>query len=102
MTLTAYFARDIANVLRATSFASEGGAGLALDLLEDPELRAALDAAGIPQEKLVHIYRQGFHTALVSVGLAFGLVPQGELRQDAHVTECKSREPAGLPWAEAP
>ena len=71
MGLDVYFRRDIANILRATACASEGSAGLALDLVADADLQAA----GVPPEKLLHIYRQGVRHALVSVGLAFGLEP---------------------------
>ena len=91
MSLDIYLRRDIANVLRGVSFAGEGAAGLALGVLNqagldvaqansglnDAELNAALDAAGVSREKLVDVYRQGFRTALIAVGLAFGLAPEG-------------------------
>ena len=98
---------DVAKVLRATACASEGSCTLALDLLlSNSELRARLDAAGIPCEQLLQVYRQGFHDALVSVGLAFGLEPVGlntrapgaGVRQAAEA----SQAPTGLLWAEMP
>jgi hypothetical protein len=95
-----YFARDIARVLRAASFAGEGGTELALDLLGDPELCAALDAAGISHEQLLSVYRRGYRTALVSVGLAFGLVPESGV-QAVRVTGQRENQPAGLLFAEA-
>jgi hypothetical protein len=93
--LDVYFRRDIANVLRATACASEGSAGLALELVGDPELRAA----GIPPEKLLQVYRQGVRHALVSVGLAFGLEPVGPGAQPRPEV---SSALAGLLWAEVP
>jgi hypothetical protein len=97
--LDVYFRRDIANVLRATACASEGSMGVAVQLLGDPELCHQLDAAGIPHEKLLQVYRQGVRNTLLSVGLAFGLEPVGPSAQ---------RKPevtpglAGLLWAEMP
>ena len=96
-----YFARDIARVLRAASFAGDGGTELALGLLSDPELRAALEAAGVSQEQLLSVYRQGYRTALVSVGLAFGLVPEGGA-QAVVGGGCRENPPAGLLFAEVP
>jgi hypothetical protein len=97
--LDVYFRRDIANVLRATAYASDGSMGVAVQLLGDPELCHQLDAAGIPHEKLLQVYRQGVRNTLLSVGLAFGLEPVGPGVQ---------RKPevapglAGLLWAEIP
>jgi hypothetical protein len=94
MGLDVYFRRDIANVLRATACASEGSAGLALELVRKDTLAHELD-----QEKLLQVYRQGVRHALVSVGLAFGLEPVGAGAQPrANV----SPPLAGLLWAEAP
>jgi hypothetical protein len=73
-------------------------------LLSNPDLRAGLDAAGIPYDRLVQVYSQGFLNALISVGLAFGLelvrppVP-GASAGSAGTT---AHAPAGLLWAEAP
>ena len=78
MALDVYFKQDILNILRATYVAHEGPASLMVDLLQDRELCAALDAADVPLEKLLQIYRQGFCTALSAVGLAFGVVPEGQ------------------------
>ena len=107
MGIDVYLRRDIANVLRATACASEGAAGLALNILGTTEdgissdLRAKLDEAGIPVEQflrdqLLHVYRQGVRNTLVSVGLAFGLEPVAP--------EVKGKGPplAGLLWAESP
>ena len=69
MALDVYFKEDILNALRAMYVAGEGPATLAVELLQDGDLR------GVPLEKLLQIYRRGFHTALAAVGLAFGLVP---------------------------
>lgn len=109
MGLDMYFRRDIANVLRATACASEGAAGLAMDILGTAEglpdeLRAKLDAAGIPaeqllREQLLRVYRQGVRNTLVSVGLAFGLEPVGPSTQ---VRTGASSALAGLLWAETP
>jgi hypothetical protein len=77
--LDVYFKQDILNVLRATYVANEGPASLVVELLKDRDLCAALDAADVPLEKLLQIYRQGFCTALAAVGLAFGVVPEGRL-----------------------
>lgn len=99
MGLDVYFRQDIANVLRATACASDGAMGVAADLIGDPELCHKLDAAGIPREKLLQVYRQGVRNALLSVGLAFGLEPAPPSVQ---------RQPgatpglAGLLWAEIP
>ena len=73
--------------------------GLAVELLGDPELCHKLDAAGIPQEKLLQVYRQGVRNTLLSVGLAFGLEPVGPSVQ---VRPGASPAVAGLLWAEAP
>ena len=81
MALDVYYKQDILNVLRATYVANEGPASLVLETLADPDLRAAMDAAGLPAEremiaeKMLHVYRQGFCTALAAIGLAFGLAP---------------------------
>lgn len=50
------------------------------------------------QERLLQAYRQGARSALVSVGLGFGLEPVGPLPQ------ARQAEPqlAGLLWAETP
>ena len=103
MSLDIYFARDIANVLRATSFAAEGSAGLAIDLLADPEMRAALQATGLAQEKLLDVYRLGFRAALIAVGLGFGLVPECEAPK-AKVSQVSAKQlEAALPvsWTES-
>jgi len=101
MALDVYFRRDIANILRATACASEGAAGLALELLGDASLvdDATLSGAGVPQERLLQVYRQGVRHALVSVGLAFGLEPVGIA---APPRPGVSPPLAGLLWAEAP
>ena len=75
MALDIYYKEDILNALRGLHVASEGPASLAVDLLCDPELRASIESGAIPLEKLLQIYRRGFHTALAAVGLSFGLVP---------------------------
>ena len=62
----------------ATYVANEGPAALMVDLLKDRDLCTALDAADVPLEKLLQIYRQGFCTALAAVGLAFGVMPEGQ------------------------
>ena len=95
MGLDVYFRRDIANVLRATACASEGSAGLALELVGDVDL----PLTDIPAEKLLLVYRQGVRQALVSVGLAFGLEPVGAGTQPRPGV---SPPLAGLLWAEAP
>jgi hypothetical protein len=95
MGLDVYFRRDIANVLRATACASEGSAGLALELMGD-----SAGLANEPdQEKMLQIYRQGVRHALVSVGLAFGLEPVGTGTQPR---PGMSPALAGLLWAEVP
>ena len=86
MGLDVYFRRDIANVLRATACSNEGSVGLALELVGDADA-----------ERLLDIYRQGQRHALVSVGLAFGLEPQG-----TQVKPGQKPPVAGLLWAEAP
>ena len=93
MGLDVYFRRDIANILRATACASEGSAGLALELARESS------AATVPTEKLLQVYRQGVRHALVSVGLAFGLEPVGV---GAQPRPGASPPLAGLLWAEAP
>jgi hypothetical protein len=91
--LDVYRRQDIANVLRATAAASEGSAGLALELVSgDDELVA-------DPEKLLQVYRQGVCHALVSMGLAFGLEP---VRAGAQPRPGVSPPLAGLLWAEAP
>jgi hypothetical protein len=77
MALDIYFKRDIANVLRSTACASEGSAGLVLELTRSSEPDASQRETGIPPEKLLQAYREGVAHALVSVGLAFGLEPVG-------------------------
>jgi hypothetical protein len=102
--LDVYFRQDVANILRATACASEGAAGLAVELASDSELRAKLEEAGISAEQLssellLNVYRQGVRNALIAVGLAFGLEPVGPGVQ----VRTKEGEPlAGLLWAEAP
>ena len=101
MGLDVYFRRDIANVLRATACASEGSAGLALELLGehgDPASKEAL-AGELDPEKMLQVYRQGMRHALISVGLAFGLEPVGA---GAKPRPGASPPLAGLLWAEAP
>jgi hypothetical protein len=73
--LDIYYKEDILNALRGLHVASEGPASLAVDLLGDPDLRASIESGDVPLEKLLQIYRRGFHTALAAVGLSFGLVP---------------------------
>jgi len=73
--LDIYYKEDILNTLRGLHVASEGSASLAVDLLCDPDLRASIESGDVPLEKLLQIYRRGFHTALAAVGLSFGLVP---------------------------
>jgi hypothetical protein len=95
MGLDVYFRRDIANILRATACASEGSAGLALELvceIGDPGHEH-------DHEKLLQVYRQGVRQALLSVGLAFGLEPVG-----ASVQPRPGAPPplAGLLWDEVP
>ena len=99
MGLDVYFRRDIANVLRATACASDGSMGLAVELLGDPEICHKLEAAGIPQEKLLQVYRQGVRNTLLSVGLAFGLEPVGPSVQTRPGV---SPVVSGLLWAETP
>ena len=77
MSLEIYFRRDIANILRATAYASEGSAGLAIELLADADLCAGQTGIEPSQAQMLHIYRQGVRHALLSVGLAFGLEPVG-------------------------
>jgi hypothetical protein len=72
MTLDVYYKQDILNVLRATYVASEGPASLVLETLADPDLPVEHEVLA---EKMLHVYRQGFCTALAAVGLAFGLAP---------------------------
>jgi hypothetical protein len=85
LSLDIYRQQDIANVLRATACASEGAAGLALELVED-----------VSSEKLLEAYRKGQRHALISVGLAFGLEPIGQ-----QVKPGVSPPLAGLLWAES-
>jgi len=99
MGLDMYFRRDIANVLRATACASEGAAGLAMDMVEEAKLRAQLNAEGIPTEQLLRIYRLGVRNTLISVGLAFGLEPVGP---SAQVRTGAASALASLLWAETP
>jgi hypothetical protein len=73
-------------------------------LVGDSELRAKLDAAGIPSEQLppellLSVYRRGVRNALIAVGLAFGLEPVGP---DVQVRTEMAPALAGLLWAEAP
>ena len=75
MNLDIYRQRDIANVLRTAAYANGQAGFVSLDALDDLQLRRQIDAAGIPYEKLIQIYHQGFYAALVSVGLGFGLEP---------------------------
>ena len=75
MALDVYYKEDILNALRGLHVAGEGPASLAVDLLGDPDLRASIESGAVPLEKLLQIYRRGFHTALAAVGLSFGLVP---------------------------
>ena len=99
MGLDVYFRRDIANVLQAVACASEGSAGLAVELLADPELCGKLDQAGVPLEQLLRVYRQGVRNTLLSVGLAFGLEPVGP---GVQVRPGISPALAGLLWDEIP
>jgi hypothetical protein len=85
--LDVYYREDILNVLRAMYVAGEGPATLVSEILEDQDLR------GIPLEKLLRIYRRGFHTALGAVGVAFGLVPlgrEGEGRADPSIVHTRA------------
>jgi hypothetical protein len=90
MALDVYFREDILNVLRATYVASEGPATLAVELLQDGDLR------GVPLEKLLQIYRRGFHTALAAVGLAFGLVPSEPVGQSLVRTQTTAAAPSAV------
>jgi hypothetical protein len=93
MALDVYFREDILNVLRSAYVASEGSASLVTQVLQDPELR------NIPVQKLLSIYRQGFVTALGSVGIAFGLeaIPEGRARYVTHSLEPASgTEPVSM------
>ena len=95
MGLDVYFRRDIANVLRATACASEGTAGLAIELVGE----LGLSVSGPSAEDSLRIYRQAVRHTLISVGLAFGLepiAPGAQARPDA------STALAGLLWAEGP
>ena len=67
MALKIYYQEDVLNILRSTFVASEGTAAVVTDMLHDPDLQE------VPMEKLLQIYRRGFHTALGAIGLAFGL-----------------------------
>jgi hypothetical protein len=94
-----FFRSDIANVLRATACASDGSLGVAAELLGDPELCRALDAAGIPHERVLQVYRRGVRNTLLSVGLAFGLEPVSPgIQRETGVPPGL----AGLLWAETP
>lgn len=64
MGLDVYFRADIGNGLRAAAMATETAVSLALDGLDDERRALVLDA-----------YRRGYMTALVTVGLSFGLEP---------------------------
>jgi hypothetical protein len=87
VSLELYARQEIANVLRGVSFAGEGAAGLALGVLHQAGLDlsqakagpkdAEPHAAGVPHGALIEAYCQGFRAALVAVGLAFGLAPEG-------------------------
>ena len=99
MGLDVYFRRDIANVLRATACASEGAAGLALELVGDSPGHGPGGQGLGDSEKLLQVYRQGVRHALISVGLAFGLEPVGA---GAQPRPGVSPPLAGLLWAEAP
>ena len=97
MSLDVYFRRDIANILRATARASEGAAGLAIELLGDAGLiTVAGQPVEITQEQLLQVYRRGVRHALVAVGLGFGLEPVGPDAEKAQV----GQPLAGLLWAE--
>ena len=99
MALDVYVREDILNVLRALHVSSEVPAALSIDLLQERDLPIEVDGAGPPQdrgtsrahemsgeqgaflsremlnEERVRYYQKGFHSALASVALAFGLVP---------------------------
>jgi hypothetical protein len=115
MALDIYFKRDIANVLRSTACASEGSAGLVLELVRSSELtRSNERAAGavqheaeIPPERLLQAYREGVAHALVSVGLAFGLEPVGANAppgdgRPGNAKQGKALPLTGLLWVEPP
>ena len=70
-----YLTENIAAVLRSVACASEGSAGLALELMECAH--GQID--NLEHEELLKVYRQGVRHALVSVGLAFGLHPNGAI-----------------------
>jgi len=95
------FRRDIANVLRATACASEGSAGLALELLsKHSSLSGETVLSGeINSEELMQVYRKGVRHALIAVGLAFNLEPVGA---GAQPKQGVSPPLAGLLWAESP
>jgi len=90
VTLDVYFRAGIADVLRSTAFASEGAAGVALEVMsKDAE----------DQERLLQAYRLGVRNALISVGLAFRLEPVGPNLQPRPGV---SPALAGLLWSEIP
>ena len=99
MALDIYFKRDIANVLRSTACASEGSAGLVLELARSSEPEAVQHETGIPPERLLQAYREGVAHALVSVGLAFGLEPVGV---DAQPKQGNTPALTHLLWVEPP
>lgn len=74
MGLDVYFRKDIANAMRAVLAASEGSAGLALQLL-DPEVLAALSRQGVDAQRIMGVYRAAVLNTLCSLGLSFGLEP---------------------------
>jgi len=88
--LDVYLRRDIANALRATACASEGAIGHSLKLTNttgaNPETYTRAD--------MLNAYKQGQHNTLVSLGLAFGLVPV--------LPKTSTDGALGLLWAEMP
>ena len=75
MSFDPYFKRDIARVLNGCAYATEGAAREG-DVSEE--------------------YKRGVRNTLVSVGLAFGLEPVGQVVQQGQ------QSIAGLLWAETP
>lgn len=101
MAFDVYFKEDILNALRSVYAANEGAAGLACELLQDPDLQ------GVELTRLMQIYRRGFVTALGAVGLAFGLdalpvsSPSGRTRLPEPQRQVASPVDGRGEWSEA-